>query len=307
MRGGRYPVVTAAAVIIDPMTSNETLIIINQALYNCDPEQHESLLHSDQARFHGVIINDIAACYIDEYGNQGRQNLYVEGQELPLHHDGVKYYLRIRPPTPDDWKTKQIVELTSPLPWNDMTRSTALRRQRKGPEYSENEIKDWGDRLGHISRDLTLRTLANTTQLVANVEAETRLMPQKHIMSRLLSLRPRRTREGFCTDPFFASTKSYRGFTCAQVFVGRESDLVHVDLMKGKGYAPQALQNFIRTVGAPAYIMADNAPEEQEGEWAQICRLTASLSEQVRPNINTRTESSVQYKTSNDEPDYSFI
>jgi hypothetical protein len=265
-------VVTAAAVIIDPMTSNETLIIINQALYNCDPEQHESLLHSDQARFHGVIINDIAACYIDEYGNQGRQNLYVEGQELPLHHDGVKYYLRIRPPTPDDWKTKQIVELTSPLPWNDMTRSTALRRQRKGPEYSENEIKDWGDRLGHISRDLTLRTLANTTQLVANVEAETRLMPQKHIMSRLLSLRPRRTREGFCTDPFFASTKSYRGFTCAQVFVGRESDLVHVDLMKGKGYAPQALQNFIRTVGAPAYIMADNAPEEQEGEWAQICR-----------------------------------
>ncbi len=103
--------VTAAAVIIDPMTSNETLIIINQALYNCDPEQHESLLHSDQARFHGVIINDIAACYIDEYGNQGRQNLYVEGQELPLHHDGVKYYLRIRPPTPDDWKTKQIVEL----------------------------------------------------------------------------------------------------------------------------------------------------------------------------------------------------
>mmetsp|Transcript_11803 Transcript_11803/g.17014 ORF Transcript_11803/g.17014 Transcript_11803/m.17014 type:complete len:115 (-) Transcript_11803:29-373(-) len=65
MQGGIFPIVCAAAVVIDPSTSQEYIIIINQAAYNPALAQNESLLHSDQARFHGVKVNDLANCYID--------------------------------------------------------------------------------------------------------------------------------------------------------------------------------------------------------------------------------------------------
>ena len=43
-------------------------------------------------------------------------------------------------------------------------------------------------------------------------------------------------------------------------------------MMKGKGYAPSALKNFIRDVAAPAYILTDNAYEEVLGEWEEVCK-----------------------------------
>jgi hypothetical protein len=49
-----FDIVTAAAVIEDPTTSRSIIIIINQAAHIPDLEQHESLLHSDQARHHNV-------------------------------------------------------------------------------------------------------------------------------------------------------------------------------------------------------------------------------------------------------------
>ena len=43
-------------------------------------------------------------------------------------------------------------------------------------------------------------------------------------------------------------------------------------MMKGKGYAPPALRNFIRDVAAPSYIHTDNAYEEVLGEWEEVCK-----------------------------------
>jgi hypothetical protein len=66
-----FDIVTAAAVVEDPTTSRSVIIIINQAAYVPDIGQHESLLHSDQARHHNVVVNDLAKCFCDHEGNPG--------------------------------------------------------------------------------------------------------------------------------------------------------------------------------------------------------------------------------------------
>jgi hypothetical protein len=116
------------------------------------------------------------------------------------------------------------------------------------------------------------KTLAATTQLVDSVEAETRTTPRWHFKSTLPSLRPWRPQEGFHTDTFFADTKTQTGFKCAQVFVGAMKGLTYVVPMKGKGYAPDALKAFIQDIGAPAFLLTDNAYEEVRAECEEICK-----------------------------------
>ena len=66
--------------------------------------------------------------------------------------------------------------------------------------------------------------------------------------------------------------KSTRGYECVQIFVGADSSFTYVDMMKGKGYAPNALKNFLQHVRAPANIHTDNAYEEILGEWEETCK-----------------------------------
>ena len=99
MEGGSYPIVSAATVAEDATTSQLVILIINQAAYNEDVKQHESLLHTDQAHFHGVRVNDIASCFYDGNGNLGKQSIETENISIPLLHDGTKYYVKIREPT----------------------------------------------------------------------------------------------------------------------------------------------------------------------------------------------------------------
>ena len=117
MGGGYYPLVSAAAVVTDPTTTREIIIVVNQAAYNPSLSQHESLLHTDQARNHGVFVNDLATYYADRYGNPGLQNLEADGYTIPLKHDGLKYFLHVREPTDVEWQSLPLVELTSPMEW----------------------------------------------------------------------------------------------------------------------------------------------------------------------------------------------
>jgi hypothetical protein len=95
MEGSQYPIVCAAAMVEDQTSDQPIIIVVNQAAYNEDLKQHESLLHTDQARFHGVKINDLASCFKDGHGYVGKQSLETEGWSIPLLHDGSKYYLKI--------------------------------------------------------------------------------------------------------------------------------------------------------------------------------------------------------------------
>jgi hypothetical protein len=105
-------IVTAATVVTDQRISTPTIVIINQAACIPDMDQFESLLHTDQAHHHNVIINDLAYCYFDSYGKSGRQSIKADGSIIPLRHDGIKYFLSIREPTASDWDFCNIIELT---------------------------------------------------------------------------------------------------------------------------------------------------------------------------------------------------
>lgn len=144
---------------------------------------------------------------------------------------------------------------------------------REHKEISPKSLEEWSERLGHLNMRATKHTLEATTQLVGPVEAETRATPRKHLKSRLPMLRPRRLSEGFHSDTFFASERSARGNICAQIFVGEDSGYTMIVPMKGKGQAYQALQDFIRYIGAPSFILVDGTPEENKGEWLNICRI----------------------------------
>jgi len=95
IEGNQYPIICAAAVDEYQTSDQPIIIVVNQAAYNEDLMPHESLLHTDQARFHGVKFNDLASCFKDGHGNVGRQSVETEGRTIPLLHDGSKYYLKI--------------------------------------------------------------------------------------------------------------------------------------------------------------------------------------------------------------------
>jgi hypothetical protein len=137
----RFEIVSAATVLSDPRLNRDLIIILNQAAYMPGDHLYESLLHTDQARNHHLIINDIAKCYFDRYGNAGQQSLEVDGITIPLRHDGIN----IREPTPHYWEICQVIEFTSPISWSKHNR---IRRTKNIIEYKDDVIKEWSKRLG---------------------------------------------------------------------------------------------------------------------------------------------------------------
>ena len=99
------------------------IVVVNQAAYNIDIRQQESLLHTD----HGVKINDLASCFKDGHGHIGKQSMETEGRAILLLHDGSKYYLKICEPTDKELDMYPIIELTSPLPWGMQSQLASLR------------------------------------------------------------------------------------------------------------------------------------------------------------------------------------
>jgi len=186
MEGKRYPIVSAATFVEDATTNQPVIVIVNQAAYNEDAKQHESLLHTDQARFHGARVNDIATCFYDGNGNLGRQSIETENISIPLLHDGSKYYVKIREPTEEELETYPAYELTSPQPWDLSKVLASLRRnKRKLDDFTDAELNDWGERLGGIPKFIVKKTLAASTQFVDSVEAESRRTPRRHFKARL--------------------------------------------------------------------------------------------------------------------------
>ena len=122
VEGSQYPIGCAAAVVEDQTSDQPIIIVVNQAAYNKNLKQHKSLLHTDQARFHGVKINDLASCFKEGHGHVGRQSVETEGWSIPLLHDGSKYYLKIQEPnTEKEMDIYPNIELTSPMPWDMQT------------------------------------------------------------------------------------------------------------------------------------------------------------------------------------------
>ena len=116
MDGGCLPVVTACTRVKDN-NNRDIILIYNQALYNNDLAQHESLLHTHQANAHGVKINELPPWHSDIHGNPGLLSMQIEDISVPLSFDGRKTYIPIFEPSDSEIKELPQYELTSSLPW----------------------------------------------------------------------------------------------------------------------------------------------------------------------------------------------
>jgi hypothetical protein len=143
LEGKTYDIVTAAAVVECPTSTQQFIVTIHQAAYVPNNNLYKSLLHTGQERYHNVIVNDLSKYFKDGYGNAGRQSIEADGFEIPLQHDGSKYFLTLRPPTDPDWEDLPIVTLTSPTPWDQ--HDCLIRHTRKNKEILLELIKEWSN------------------------------------------------------------------------------------------------------------------------------------------------------------------
>jgi hypothetical protein len=245
-----------------------------------DPGQFESLLDPVQLWANGIFLDLCAVQFRSVSGELGRQGMSVNGEFYPFEFDGQQLYFRHRYPSTHELDTLPMLTLTSgdptvyPLPESRRhslfrrTTSTVkiLRRQRLPKE----ELARWKGRLCFLPDPVILKTLASTTQLVANVEAENRAVPRKHLISRLLPLRHRRIREHVATDWFHVTTlsvNSHRGF---QLYVGQRSKTLFPYCLRRKAHMVDSLLEFCREIGIPEKLIMDGDGAQNNPEVTRV-------------------------------------
>jgi hypothetical protein len=245
------------------------LLVVNQALLDTDPDQSEALFQPHQLCAHGTIVDETATRHRGADGCPGKQMIRVNDITVPLYFDGWKTFLSITKPTEQDLEDLPRLELTSPLRYEPQERITT----RRAPVALDNDaLLEWRARLGFPTLEVTKRTLQNTTQMVRTVEAETREYMRDHFKARLKMLRPYRINNTLFTDTFFASVKSVRGFDKFQMFAFYHYKVDIGKLITRESQAVGELQDIIHKIGAPNFIVSDNAKVYQGSAWVKVLR-----------------------------------
>ena len=125
--------------------------------------------------------------------------------------------------------------------------------------------------------------MENTTSLA---KLDSRLPLRRHIKAQFPQLKYKRLTETYCTDTLFASVKSLEGYTCAQLFVGKESKYTKVYGMRTESQGCDTLQDFIRDVGSPYNIHNNNSKMQTSKVWHEILRtynITQTTTEPYSP------------------------
>ena len=272
------PIVPIMSVVtcVDSPGMEPLLLLFHQACYIDDASQTESLCLPYQSMEHGVSFDLTPLGHANDTGDPGRQCFKVEDKTIPLCFDGRKMFLDIRRPTERELDTLDIFEMTSPDAFEPDTKDeirTSRVIQRDTEKYAGNlTLHQWRERLGMAPEEVVKRTLGSTTQLAMNVEIENRMVGRQHYKSRFPFLREKRLNDDFHTDTYFPSVKTNDGNTCSQMFIGRNTDYMYVNLMRSESHASKALQDFGRNIGIPRSIKSDNAAAETGMEWTQWCR-----------------------------------
>lgn len=225
----------------------------------------------------------------------GRQSIFLEGESqvihIPLRYIGALLYMPIRKPTRKELNEGHIIDLTDGMIWNPkvdqtdaeqylvtMPDNTIHCRALSKPEAPD--MAQLKRCLGWKPDEVIKKTLENTTQYAENI---VRLPMRMHFKSRFPALNVKRLRETFATDTFFSSEKALGGYTCAQLYVGKESTFTEIYGMKSKNQMPETLQDFIRQWGAPSGLMSDSAKVETSKQIKNILRMYAIKDMQSEP------------------------
>jgi hypothetical protein len=274
--------VDAITVFTFPPSSSQPPILVraNRVLYLDDPAQFESLLDPVQLWANGIMIDLCATQFPAMNGGQGKQGMQVDGSFYPFDFDGQQLYFHHRLPSQHELDNLPNVILTSgdpsvyPLPAsrksNVFRRSghtVLVTRRRRLPKE---ELTKWRGRLCYVPDAVILKTLAATTQLIESVEVDNRLVPRKHLVSRLLPLRHRRLRESFATDWFHVTTRSARSFRGFQLYVGQKSKTLFPYCLRRKLHMVYSLLELCRDVGIPERLMMDGDGAQNNPEVTRV-------------------------------------
>jgi hypothetical protein len=201
-----------------------------------------------------------------------------------FEYDDEKLFMQISKPTEEELDYLDCYELTSPHDYTVLTSNQCSRRNKKKLTYEDIPMVEWQRRLAMVPEDIIHRTFDCTTQYYLNTEFENRQHPRDHVKSRFPGLRCHRQKEAVASDTFFPSVVSNRGNTCSQFFATVDSDRWDVFPLKSENNNVSALQDYIRSVGAPTVVRTDNAQSELGLTWTTVLRDICIGSETTEPH-----------------------
>ena len=281
---------------------DQYILEVNQCLNFSDTMTH-SLLCTNQARHHGVIINDVPKVCDQSSSQDMRIN---DGKYIiPLEMNGPIPYLPISKPTNEDieylprikltsddieWDPQEIFNNTSKQVYSYLEedfnissyvqgisalnaavqyhteRISAISHQYNGKFKAEDLANLWG-----IGIKAAEKTLKSTTQLSTrhlNGKVHRRVRTKMH-QRRYRQLWGHLSR--FSSDTFQSKVKSLRGNRYFQLFTNNGA-FTKAYPMQGKKESHLALNTFLHEIGVPSELHTDGAGELVHGEWKTLCQ-----------------------------------
>jgi hypothetical protein len=116
------------------------------------------------------------------------------------------------------------------------------------------------------------KTLMATSQLISSVEVKQRIVPRKHLVSRLNPLRHRRLREQFATDWFHVPVRSVRQYRGVQLYFGKFSRTLFPYCLKKKLRMVDSLLDLCREVGIPEVLVMDGDGAQNNDSMDRVVR-----------------------------------
>ena len=119
-------------------------------------------------------------------------------------------FLHIKKPSPEEIKSLPVYELTSP---HEYKPQSSINTRRLNKTHVRGGVQDWRKRLGYPTFETTKATLAVTSHMVANLQAESREYLRGYYKTRVWCIRPRRIDDVMYSDTFFSSIIYVRNFS----------------------------------------------------------------------------------------------
>ena len=280
-----------AAFAIDTNNGETYILHLNQCL-DFRSSMEDSILCTNQARFHGLLINDVPK----QFDRSSSHSIVIPSEdnlEFPLKMNGPVSYISVRYPT--DWDLDNFPHITltnGDFEWNPdeifNINSVAFSAPYIDPSTShyENLVMVHGVRKLTDTKDLTPEYLSRLWRITLEDAKNTIRATTQRTIRKSEGMKSRRFKtvphhriykhlgnhylSKFCSDTFVSKIPSLRGNKYVQLLVNR-ANFNRSYPMRSRAHAPQALDRFFHKVGLPSEILTDNAPEFVEGEWRALC------------------------------------
>ena len=135
--------------------------------------------------------------------------------------------------------------------------------------------------------DVVRKTLAATTQFALSLLMETREIMRDHLQTRIPQLQFRRVNDRLCSDTFFSSITSIRGYKFWNLHSYTASNLDVVVLQQRQSQGLASLKQCFLTARVPHTVHCDNASEFTSKKWkSHLSSLKCTYNEPHHPNQN---------------------